>query len=158
MCSVESSFHFESYKIDEFQLETDDSLSFLFNKKLVSSEDWQFRIGFRRPSYFEKKGVYVVGLSVDMRLTDNSPSTTKNLARIHVAIAGVFRCEKGQLPAATEEKLVKYQAPFILLPYLRGAITSFFANAGYGSIVLPLINMNALAENELGDTSIDYVK
>ncbi|MDQ7031324.1 MAG: protein-export chaperone SecB [Desulfonauticus sp.] len=65
--------------------------------------------------------------------------------------------EEGKLEKEVEEKLVKYQIPALLFPYLRGTITSFLSNAGFASVILPLINIYALAKDYLSDMDIEII-
>jgi preprotein translocase subunit SecB len=72
-------------------------------------------------------------------------------------IAGLFTVDKGKFDKGTEKGLVRIQIPALLLPYLRGTITSLLANAGYGTVILPLINIHALAEEQLQGTEIKVI-
>lgn len=47
----------------------------------------------------------------------------------------------------TEERLIKYQAPAILMPYLRAAMSFIVTSAGFSTIIFPLVNINAAARS-----------
>lgn len=161
MRSIESPFRFESYKIDAFSVEVVDDLEFLKSMRNLPSDNWEFRIGLRQPRFFGKSKLYVGGLELDLRLTEDDESSSEGkdqaLVSIHAGISGVFRCKEGELPPDIEGKLVKNHIPALLFPYLRSAITSFLANGGYGSLVLPLVNINTLAEKTFKDVEVLHV-
>lgn len=157
MRSVESPFQFLSFKIDKFSFNLADDLGLLINKGEIQSSRWKYILGFRQPQFFIEEKVYVGGLVLDMTLPGEVKHETEeveNLISLHAEIGGVFRCENGKLKKELELRLVKNQIPAILMPYLRSAITGFLASAGYGTIILPLININALAERDLKDVDI----
>lgn len=149
MGSISSSFQFLNFKIDRFEFSLADDLDLLLSRDQIPSDQWNFRIGILRPQFFVENKTYVGGLSLEMKLPrevgagDKSPEI---LLSVLAEISGAFRCEEGKLSKEVEEKLVKNQIPAILMPYLRSAITGFLASAGYGSVILPLINMHALIE------------
>lgn len=161
MRSVESPFRFLSYKVDEFIFQLADDVDVLFADQ-INQEDWQFKVGFRQPQYFVDRKFYVGGFAIDMRVLysviDKSKkeeeTAEEELINLHAAIGGIFQCEEGKLETEIENRLVKNHIPAILMPYLRSTISSFLANAGYGSIILPLININALAEEAMKDIDI----
>ncbi|MDA3811423.1 MAG: protein-export chaperone SecB, partial [Spirochaetaceae bacterium] len=59
------------------------------------------------------------------------------------------------VPKDTLINVAKYQFPTILFPYLRSTVTSFFANAGFGTFIFPLINVVELAKKLLTDNEIE---
>jgi preprotein translocase subunit SecB len=71
-------------------------------------------------------------------------------------IAGVFSAESG-MDKHLEENMVRFNIPAILMPYIRSAITSILAQAGFGTIVLPLINVYEIAKN-MSIQVIDNIK
>ena len=74
-----------------------------------------------------------------------------------VGMAGVFKGVGYDIPPDKEERVAKNQIPALLSPYLRAAITATLASAGFGAVVLPLINFNALAEEQLKDVAIERI-
>ena len=155
--SVISPFQLGSYRIDKFELSTRDHLGDFFNKNIFATDNWQFKLGLKTPLFFENENAYVGGLGLMVRLVDpdveladdDLEDEEKVFLTLESEITGVFKFEdKPNLTEAQQQALVKIQIPAILMPYLRSTITSFLANAGYGSVVLPMVNMKALAENE----------
>lgn len=60
------------------------------------------------------------------------------------------------LEPAQLESLVKLQIPAILFPYIRAAMTSFLANAGFPGVHLPLINVQRFAAGQ--DLQLEELK
>ena len=56
-----------------------------------------------------------------------------------------------------EKNIITLQFPSILLPYLRSTLTSILANAGFGSVVLPLINLVEVAKGAQKELEIIYI-
>jgi preprotein translocase subunit SecB len=56
-----------------------------------------------------------------------------------------------------EENMVHVNIPAILLPYLRSAITTILSQAGFGTIVLPLINVHEVTRRKPVEI-LDYTK
>lgn len=123
-----------------------------FNGALNPSA-WNFNITVPTPSYYAKRNIYIGSISCECqaKVEDNIIfSLTAN-------ISGAFSSD-GRLEKTAEENLIKYQVPAILLPYLRGTITTFISNAGFGSVVIPLVNMNEVAKSYLKDKSINIIE
>lgn len=160
MGSIESSFQFRTYKIHELHLEYRNP----FDMSGISTEDiWHLKLGVQVPRYYVKRSAYIGGLKCELMLFDKSipkheytPDKAKLTAE--ATISGMFVVEKGQFPKELEEKLVKVQIPALLFPYVRGTITSVLANAGFGSVILPLINMNEVGKEALKDAGIEIVE
>lgn len=57
-----------------------------------------------------------------------------------------FFSSLGKFTKDVEEKIIKYQCPTILFPYIRAAISFTLSSAGFSTIVLPVINVNAAAK------------
>jgi preprotein translocase subunit SecB len=160
MGGIESSFQFLDYKIHELWLENRNPFA---GPEIGSKDVWQLKLDVQVPRYYVKKRVYIGGLKCELALFDKSlpkdeyaPGTARLIVK--ASISGVFAVKKGQFPKELEEKLVKVQIPALLFPYVRGTVTSVLANAGFGSIVLPLLNMNELGKEALKDAGIEIVE
>lgn len=166
--SIESPFKFESYKIDTLRLDAKKELRLLASNDAVPEQEWNVNLRLRHPLFFEEDGVYVGGVEARLFILndegkaeldgDQEISRENFLLTLEAGIAGMFRVQADALPKEVEEKLVKIQIPAILLPYLRAAMTSLLANAGYGSVMFPLFNIHALAEKTMGDVEVEVVK
>lgn len=114
--------------------------------------------------YFQKLNVYIGGLEVLVTIPDpdKNPEEATDpaesaLVSLDTGIGGVFTVKK-RLDENMEEGLAKIQIPALLLPYLRGTITSFLANSGYGTVIFPLINIHAAAKDALKDVEVNVIE
>jgi len=159
MGSINSAFAFLGYKIDKIAFETAPNLLALEFSNSVPFDQIDLEISIRKPILFEPQNVYVSG--IDMRTTvfqSSSKKPEEELVKGLFGIAGSFRLENNSLPLDKVDLLVKVQFPSILLPYLRAAITSVFAHAGFGSILIPLVNIHQLAADSLSGIEIIKIK
>lgn len=150
--SVVSTFKFISYKIDKFNFEMKKQISILASKQNVFDVA-DITLGIKQPIFYTKNKYYVCGVECKIDLISNE----KSIGNIESSISGIFTLDE---PVGQEllEKIVKVQFPVILFPYLRSAITSFLANAGFGTFVLPLINVSELAKENLSGVPIQIVE
>jgi preprotein translocase subunit SecB len=136
--TVESTFHFEDYKIDY--------IDFKLNKN------------FQADSYpdIEYKLLVNVEVSkethkaqVNLKLKINKQSENKNLPfESEVSITGLFS-SSDDVEEETMMSFCKLNATSALFPYLRSAITDITKIANIPSIVLPLVNVyNLIRESE----------
>lgn len=145
--SVTADFQFLSYKVDTIKFSVENSLGVLRCKDSIDSKRFQLGIKIRAPQKFihmDDEAEYVGGLDIRIGLL----STEKDgheIATGEFGIAGAFK-KVGSLQEDLEEHMVKETIPSILLGYLRSIISSTFANAGFGSVIIPLININKLAQ------------
>lgn len=153
MGSLVSSFKFESYKIDELVLRTKDDLNVLGRKEDIPQEEWAFSLAFRKPQFFKRYNIYVGGLELTLELPDSRDASTP-LVHVHGGIAGIFKSSEGAFPPEVEERIVKHQIPAILMPYLRASIMTLLATAGFGTTMLPLINIQEAAQASLKEIEI----
>ena len=141
--SVASSFQFVGYKIDKIDFAmTPTTNNLVVQKSDVSVE---FGIAFRDVLKFYDQAesvAYVAGLAAKITMTNGETA----LASGEFSISGIFTSE-GKFSKEAEQNLARYQAPTILFPYLRAAMTNILASSGFDSIVLPLINVAATAKS-----------
>ncbi|MCX5782588.1 MAG: protein-export chaperone SecB [Elusimicrobia bacterium] len=159
---ITSVFKFLSYKVDSFNYEMIKNLNLLEVAGNIKPALWNFKIGIRQPIYFKDRNYYICGLSGSISLDNQEGNGDKKaLISLETGISGIFKVESSSMNRLTKEEentVVKFQMPAILLPYLRGAITSFLANAGLGSVILPLVNVQALATKALEGLDIQVVE
>jgi preprotein translocase subunit SecB len=143
MGRVEASFQFLNYKIDFARYVTDRSVAFLDRKAPLEPEELQLGARIKNPTKLPNNE-YAGGLALNL----NAPNEESEEPRfeLEMGITGLFQVQGDDLDDELIDKLVKFQIPAILFPYLRSAMTGFLANAGFPSIFLPLINVNRLAE------------
>ncbi len=142
--SIKSAFQMLSFKMDKIDFSVTPTLGVLSMNLGAELGENDFKISFRNPFRYteDNKNLYVTGLMISLSIKNKDKNEIANGV---FTITGLFSAENFE-DKSIEEKLAKFQAPTILLPYIRSCITSTLANAGFGSIVLPLINMNAVAQ------------
>lgn len=136
--SIKSHFQLISYKIDKISFSVVQTVGVLASIFPTTINETDFQIGARNPFKFYDNGrvLYVNGLNIKLAIR-NGESVIANGEFI---VTGLFEAA-GFESKDVEEKIVKYQAPTILFPYLRSCITNVLATAGFGAVVLPLINV-----------------
>ncbi len=149
--SVNAGIQFIRYKMDHIELDVTQTLGVL-NSSGDSDCECAFQIGFFNPICYKnaQEALYVVSLLAKLELRDKDKI---KIASGKFKITGLFK-GVGDLDKKIEEKLIKFQAPAILFPFLRANISSILLNAGFSQIQMPLINVNEMANGS--DISIDY--
>lgn len=142
--SIRSGIQFDSYKIDKVVFELVPETGVLA-KKNHSDCEVKYQFGFRDALRFKKGDLvsYVTGLRVMLSIFDKEMG--KDIASGEFIITGLFS-STGELNKDVEETLIKVQAPTILFPYVRSAITMTLTTAGFSTIILPLVNVAAIAK------------
>ena len=146
---ITSSFQIISCKVDKIELSMKDNANIL-QRHDFPIEGWSFGVALHTPQYAVKEKLYLSGLEVKVIYGDKDDPEVK----LEAGISGLFKVMGDEFSADTESKIAKIQFPTILFPYVRAAVTNILASAGYGSVVLPLVNINKLAENQLKDVEI----
>ncbi len=150
---IVSNFKFISYKVDDFKFEMSKHLSLLGYVGNAQQDDWEINLSIKQPTLFKKNNSYIGGINCKISLL----SDKKPILNLETSISGLFQSDN-QLDADVQENLVKYQIPTILFPYLRSTITTFIANAGFGTFIFPLINVVELSKKTLKDIQINLVE
>jgi len=124
---------------------------------------WELKLGIRQPAFYKASKTYVGGLDCGLflypqTLDQEQRTSEKALISIEAGISGVFTVMDERFEEPLEQQLVRVQIPALLFPYLRGTITLLLANAGFGSVIMPLINVNELAKETLKDKEILVVE
>lgn len=159
--SINSAFNFISYKVDNFSFTMKKEIG-LLELNGIPLSDGALNVGIRPPVFFKKTNKYVCGIDCMLLLHQNEiqkENRTEENALIVVkcGIAGSFQLI-GEIEKETEESIIKIQAPALLMPYLRGTVSSFIANSGFGSFIFPLINIHTLAKQTLSDKEIQVIE
>jgi preprotein translocase subunit SecB len=125
-----------------------------------SQKPWDLNIGFLAPQFHADVPMYVGGIQLKMekRLIFDGEAEEPAF-RVNASIVGQFPvAELDRLPEAQEQTLAKVQIPAILFPYLRSAVSTMMVNAGFGKIVLPLINIHQIAKDAADNIQIVVVR
>ena len=156
MRSVESLFQFKHYKIDHLEMSTRSTLDTLQLTSTPPGSEWRLDVSFRTPAWSPQHHFYLGGM--DCRLTlqtaDPQQDQTEPVLTIEAGIAGLFSVGADRFSAEIENRLVRTQIPGILFPYLRSTLTFLLASAGMGSVILPLLNIQKMAEGQSMDVAV----
>lgn len=142
--SVVSQFQFLNYKIDQASFTMSPRVG---NVELESipRETLEIKLVFRNPQRIRESQQYIVGLGVS--LESYTVDRKEKIFSLTMGISGLFFGIDLTPESKEERQLVMYQAPALLFSHIRGAITSFLANAGFAGIIIPLVNVFALARD-----------
>ncbi|GAB4437404.1 MAG: hypothetical protein OHK0011_20420 [Turneriella sp.] len=123
-------------------------------------EPWDMNIGFVAPQFHVDVPMYVGGIQLKLEKRAKFDGEAEEPAfRVNASIVGQFPVPThGRLAEAQEQTLAKVQIPAILFPYLRSAISAVMVNAGFGKIVLPLINIHQMAKDAVDKIEIVEVR
>lgn len=163
--SIKSSFQFKSYKVDKIKFYSKPDLNILIRMNNIPLDEMNLAFAIRQPLFFSSEKIYVGGF--DLLFQVSAPGQTdepiaepneNTLVRLEMGIAGVFKTEDDKLTPEQEDELVKVSIPAILLPYARAALTSLLANAGFGAVIFPLVNIYELAKEQLKDTTVKVLE
>lgn len=144
-----SGLEFMSYRVVDMEIKTLPSIGMLF-VGINAESGWDFGIGFSDITFEPDEKLYIVPLAVTMRLLqidggEKRPSEEPYLSA-QATISGVFRfTEECVMNEELREKMIKQQAPAILLPYLRATMSTMLVSAGFGGVTMPLINIYDMA-------------
>ena len=143
---VEAGIQLEAYKIDHVAFNVVPNMAVL-RQKTHSDCVVAFDLAFRDVQrFFNEQGQYIYITGLKTRVKIDSTSLQKTIAEGEFCITGSF-LQQGELDKETEERLIKYQAPAILMPYLRAAMSFIVTSAGFSTIIFPLVNINTAARS-----------
>ena len=159
--SIKSSFQFSSFKVDFLKLDVKKELALLELTGRIDPSLWDLKIAIRPPTFFKNKKYYVGGINAALLLypkvmTEEEKNTSEALVTMEAGIAGIFNIsdDVDRFPPEVEKQLAFTQMPAILLPYLRATMTTLLASAGFGSVIIPLINIQKFTKDSLKDVEI----
>jgi len=140
--SLKSDFSFLSYKVDKLEMSILQDIGVIKFDCNYDNFEWNQSISIRKPIYFESIKVYLCGISsvVTLKPKKQKNKRTKAWLRLRIGMVGLFSVED-RIDEALERKFVSISAPAILFPFLRATCANLLASAGFGSVVMPLINM-----------------
>ena len=110
---------FERHSSSAFKIDFDEKL--VFNHSIEQVEGNDFKVS--------------LGISI----------TSEGMYRIFAQISGFFTVS---LESAMGKRLLENNTIAILFPYLRSQLTLLSSQPGFEPIILPVINVNALLNNE----------
>jgi preprotein translocase subunit SecB len=144
--SIKAGFDFVSYKIDKIEVSLEPKIKFLLNNSYVRPENAKMGFKFKDVEKFDINGKihYIGGIIVTVTIIDEKSNET--ILSGEFGISGAF-VPKGIMDKSAEENFARVNIPALLMPYLRAEITSTLANAGFGTILFPLLNIYEMAKN-----------
>lgn len=153
--SIISSFEFISYKIDSLSLEVPKTIKALSHHN-VAHDVWEAGIMVKQTIYFKKNKMYVSGLRLKLSLPVDEKAKD-GIVKLESSISGLFRFNDSDNPLAKTaiDTIARCQFPTILFPFLRAAAMSLLANAGFGSVMIPLINVAEIAKQSKGEAVLE---
>jgi hypothetical protein len=144
-----SQMEFRGFKIDVLELKLKPYVDLFGIEEFKTG--WNFETLFRAPGHFSSKNLYLGGLQIKVTNTQDIRSKTSGeieqveVLTLNGGITGAFSFT-GPIDKKLEKMLVEHQIPTILFPYLRAALTNVLASAGYGSLIIPLMNVAEMAK------------
>lgn len=122
-----------------------------------SNHQWDINLSIRHISYIIEHKIYIAGIDCNLKLypkiTEKKPEDIA--AHLNIGCAGSFEVSENRFDKSTEDRIVKLQFAALLFSQLRGSISSILANSGYGSVLLPLINIHAMFESKTEQIQIN---
>jgi len=142
--SVVAEFDFVSYKIDSISFKMGNEVSYLLNTTSIKSECINLSIKLRNTEKFiiDEKTTYIGGLITQVIILNEAGST---MVEGQFGISGLFTTNDS-VDKQAEETFAKINLPALLMPYLRATMTNVLSNAGFGTMLFPLLNIYELAK------------
>jgi hypothetical protein len=158
--SVKSGFRFAGFKVDAFEYQMLRNVAVLTLAQPLDLDAADFKFRMRQPIHIEKDRMYLIGIECAMSVFPEGADVSNReeaIVSVTCGIVGAFEVTGTAFTPDLEEKLVKFQLPTILLPYMRGTITNFLNNAGFALTPLPLFNIQEVAKQTLENMQIQRV-
>jgi len=145
--SVTAEFDFISYKIDAISMKMGNDANYLMNIGPIKPDCIKLSIKLRNTEKFNIDGIvtYIGGLMTQIRITNEVDGPM--MLEGQFGISGMFTSKK-TVDKQTEEAFAKVNLPALLMPYLRATMTNIISNAGFGTMLFPLINIYELAKTQ----------
>lgn len=122
-------------------------IKYLLNNRPIILQNANFSIKLRNTEKFNVNGLihYVGGLST--QITINDEESKEEVLSGEFGISGIFTAD-GDIEKSAEENFAKVNLPALLMPYIRAAMTNILSQAGFGTVLFPLINVYELAKKQ----------
>ncbi|MDR3244418.1 MAG: protein-export chaperone SecB [Elusimicrobiota bacterium] len=151
--SLMSPIQMAGYKINQFlcQYKAKESVITL---NLRGTEVWHYKLEPIKPTYFIQAKKFYSGVRLSLALfpedtnKNNMQSSNADIS-LNCSIIGIFVISKtADFEKERNEILtnIRSQTPYILFPYLRAAISAFFATSGAGAFMFPLMDFRNLKD------------
>ena len=144
---ITAGFDFVSYKIDSISMKMGNEISFLMDTGPIQPDCIKLSIKLRDTEKFiiNEKVTYIGGLMTLVRITNGKDGPI--MLEGQFGISGMFTAEN-LADNQVEETFAKVNLPALLMPYLRATMTNILSNAGFGTMLFPLVNVYELAKTQ----------
>jgi preprotein translocase subunit SecB len=144
---IAAQFNFLSYKVDSIAMKMNPKIKYLLNNQPIILQNANFSIKLRNTEKFNANGLihYVGGLST--QITINDEESKEEVLSGEFGISGIFTADD-DIEKSAEENFAKVNLPALLMPYIRAAMTNILSQAGFGTVLFPLINVYELAKKQ----------
>jgi preprotein translocase subunit SecB len=145
--SIAAQFNFISYKIDSVTVKMNPKITYLLDNKPLMPQGINLSIKLRNTEKFDINGSihYVGGLSTQVTIHDEE--NQEEMLSGEFGISGIF-APVGDMEKSVEENFARINLPALLMPYIRAAITNILSQAGFGTVLFPLINVYELTKKQ----------
>ncbi len=137
---MNSQLQFVSYKIDKIDVRMTNKMEYLVDISSIPPERCHLSFRVANPGKYLVNGKLCYLCNIGTKIEIKAPSGAENMMTGEFGISGIFSVLE-EMDKATEESMIKTNVPAILMPYLRATMTNILSNAGFGTILFPLINM-----------------
>jgi preprotein translocase subunit SecB len=122
-------------------------IAYLFDNKPLMPQNINLSIKLRNTEKFDINGSihYVGGLSIQVIIHDEE--NQEEMLNGEFGISGIF-APVGDMEKSVEESFARINLPALLMPYIRAAITNILSQAGFGTVLFPLVNVYELAKKQ----------
>ncbi|MCL2833128.1 MAG: protein-export chaperone SecB [Treponema sp.] len=144
---ITAEFEFVSFKIDSISMKMGNEISSLINTNPIKQDCIKLAIKLRNTEKFiiNDKVTLIGGLMTIIKITNDVNGSI--ILDGQFGISGIF-VSKNTVDKSDEEKFAKFNLPALLMPYLRATMTNILSNAGFGTILFPLVNIYEAAKSQ----------
>lgn len=127
-------FRFLGYKVEKIRFEINSTYKEGSNSAENATVALRRRVAFHK----EKPGIFLVSLVCFLNQADGSAAELIHPYSLELTMTGKFEAiEAGEQEL---EMFTKINAPAMLYPYLRSAVTQIVTMSGFEPVVLPIMN------------------
>lgn len=156
--SLKAEFRFLSYKIDEIKLSILHDIGVIQFDCNYEKCTWDQSISISNPVFFTSSKIYLCGVNSTLKLRHEKEKSKRKETwlKLQIGIVGLFAIDD-RIKEDLEKKFVAIGAPAILFPFMRAACANILASSGFGSVVMPLINMHKVGRAFLAKEGFDVI-
>lgn len=139
-----------NYKLSELSIEMRPYVGLLHFRPNQSKDIWKFSYSIPPIVHLPAEDLFIVSFAMRTQLQtagdmDVHPGEEQEFVDCRGCVSGLFRFVE-EVSEETRNKMLKYNATAILLPYLRAGLTNILAQAGFGCILPPILNIKEMVD------------